>query len=84
MTDGETGIPVRLVVDEARCIGAGQCEMLEEETFIVDDDTVIARVIGTGLLPLDRAERVVDQCPAQAIAIETAHDGSGPTGEADE
>lgn len=60
---------VRMQVNEETCIGAGQCEMLEEDTFYVDDDTVIAGVIGTGMLPRDRAQKVVDTCPSRAISI---------------
>lgn len=64
---------VKLVVDKERCIGAGQCEMLEDQTFVVgDDDDVTAEVIGSAMLPLDRAEKVVDQCPSQAISIVTS------------
>ena len=60
---------VRLQVNENTCIGSGQCEMLEEETFLIDDDTVIAGVIGTGMLPVERAKKVIDTCPAKAISI---------------
>lgn len=60
---------VRVQVDTETCIGSGQCEMIEEATFLLDDDTGIASVIGTGLLPSDRAEKVVDMCPGRAISI---------------
>lgn len=60
---------VGVQVNEDACIGAGQCEMLEEETFYVDDDTVIAGVIGTGMLPRDRAVKVVETCPSRAITL---------------
>lgn len=68
MSESEVEL-VQMVVDQEICIGAGQCEMLEEETFYVDDDTVIAGVIGTGLLPAGRAEKVIGACPTQAISI---------------
>ena len=60
---------VTLVVDQDRCIAGGQCEMLEPETFMVDDDTAVASVIGTGSLPRDRADIVIDRCPAGAISF---------------
>jgi len=60
---------VTVSVNAEVCIGSGQCEMLEEETFYVNEDTVIAEVTGDGRLPRDRAERCVDTCPAQAISI---------------
>jgi len=67
---GDDAAPlVKMQVDEDMCIGAGQCEMLEEETFCVDEETVIAGVIGTGMLPMARAEAVMDACPTQAISI---------------
>ena len=70
--DEQTQELVRLQVNEDTCIGSGQCEMLEEETFLVDDDTVIAGVIGTGMLPADRAKKVIDTCPTKAISIVAA------------
>lgn len=61
--------PVRLALDSERCIGSGQCEMVEEEVFVVDDDTGIATVIQPGTLPRERAVSVVENCPAGAISI---------------
>jgi ferredoxin len=61
---------VRMVVDADTCIAAGQCEMLEPGTFLVDDDTLISTVVGSGTLPPDRAARIVDRCPAGAISIQ--------------
>lgn len=63
---------LKLAVDAQACIAGGQCEMLEPDTFLVDDDTAIASVVGTGLLPPDRAAVVVDRCPAGAISITEA------------
>ena len=60
---------VRVVIDDAVCIGGGLCEMYEEETFRLDDDTVIASVQGDGVLPRERAQLVVDKCPGRAISI---------------
>jgi ferredoxin len=65
--------PVRLVVDENVCLGSGICEMNEEETFAIDEETAIAAIVGDGLLPVERAEAVVDSCPAQAISIAADH-----------
>lgn len=60
---------VSVAVDADACIGGGQCEMLEEATFVLDDDTMISSVTGTGQLPRARAELVVDRCPGRAISI---------------
>ena len=60
---------VPVAVDEERCIGGGQCEMLEPDVFLLDDDTIISSVIGSGALPRDRAELVVHRCPGAAISI---------------
>ena len=60
---------VRVVIDDAVCIGGGMCEMYEEATFLLDDETVIASVQGDGLLPRERAQHVVDKCPGRAISI---------------
>lgn len=68
-TEDAAADAVKLTVDKDKCIGSGQCEMLEEQTFVVgEDDDVTAEVIGTGMLPLDRAEKVIDLCPSQAIS----------------
>ena len=60
---------VRVAVDEERCIGGGQCEMLEPEVFLLDEDDVISSVIGPGALPRARADVVVHRCPGAAISI---------------
>ena len=70
--DADDAALVRVQVDAEACLGSGTCEMLEEQTFLVDDDTSIASVIGTGLLPPERAEKAIEKCPAQAISIKTA------------
>ncbi|MFW2383299.1 MAG: ferredoxin [Acidimicrobiales bacterium] len=67
----ETDATVAVAVDSDVCIGAGQCEMMEEETFLLDDVTSISAVIGTGRLPPDRAEAIVNTCPSGAISIVT-------------
>ena len=60
---------VRVAVDEERCIGGGQCEMLEPEVVLLDEDEVISSVIGSGALPRQRADVVVHRCPGAAISI---------------
>ena len=60
---------MRMAVDSERCIGGGQCEMLEPETFLLGDEEVVSSVIGTGTLPRPRAEVVVHRCPGAAISI---------------
>lgn len=64
-----SGDLVLVAVDAECCIGGGQCEMLEPEAFLVDDDEAVSSVIGTGTLPRRRAEVVVDRCPGAAISI---------------
>lgn len=61
---------VTMTVNAELCIGAGQCEVLEAEVFYVDDDTAIAGIVGTGTLPRERADVVVDRCPAGAIGFD--------------
>ena len=67
---------VLLVVDEQRCIGGGQCEMLEPEVFLLDDES-LSSVIGSGLLPRGRAQVVVHRCPGAAISIVEPQRSSG-------
>ena len=77
-TGSRSGDLVAVAVDAERCIGGGLCEMLEPETFLVDEDTVMSSVIGAGTLPRLRAEVVVDRCPGAAISI--ASTGAGTAG----
>ena len=69
---------VRVAVTSERCIGGGQCEMLEPEVFLLDDEEVVSAVIGTGTLPRERAEVVVHRCPGAAISIIEPASPSGP------
>ncbi len=71
---------VRVAVDSERCIGGGQCEMLEPEAFLLDDEEVVSAVIGTGTLPRRRAEVVAHRCPGAAISIIEPESPSGTDG----
>ena len=62
--------PMRLRVDAGLCIGVGQCELLEPEIFRVDDDTGTSTIVSAPILPSQRAEALVDQCPSGAIQID--------------
>ena len=55
------------------CVGVGQCELLESDVFLLDDDEGISTVIGEGRLPRRRAEIVVEKCPSSAISIRKAN-----------
>ena len=50
---------VHLTVDLDRCIGIGQCEMLEPEVFRLDDEDGISRVADGATLDRARAAEVV-------------------------
>jgi len=77
-SDPETGTggdaAVTLTVNEDRCIGAGQCEMLAPNHFRVDDDSALAEFLGDGSLAPGDAEVVIDRCPSGALSI--AADGA--------
>ena len=60
---------VRLTIDAERCVGVGQCELLEPGLFRLDDDTGTTILVGTPKLPKGRAHKVVDQCPSGAIQL---------------
>lgn len=60
---------VTVDLDADVCVGVGQCELLESDVFLLDDDEGISTVIGDGRLPRRRAEVVVDKCPSSAISI---------------
>ena len=56
-------------LDAEVCVGVGQCELLESDVFLLDDDEGVSTVIGDGRLPRGRAEIVVDKCPSGAVSI---------------
>jgi len=60
---------VTVELDAGVCVGVGQCELLESDVFLLDDDEGISTLIGDGRLPRRRAEVVVDKCPSSAISI---------------
>ena len=60
---------VTVELDAEVCVGVGQCELLESNVFLLDDDEGISTVIGDGLLQRRRAEIVVEKCPSSAISI---------------
>ena len=60
---------VHLKVDLDRCIGIGQCEMLEPEVFRLDDEDGSSRVADGATLDRARAAEVVERCPSMAISI---------------
>lgn len=60
---------VTVEIDQDVCVGVGQCELLEDRVFRLDDDEGVSVVVGDGRLPRRRAEIVVDKCPSGAISI---------------
>jgi ferredoxin len=62
---------VRVTVDEGRCIGIGQCELLEPEVFLLGDEDAISRVVDGATLDRTRALAVVEACPSMAISIKS-------------
>ncbi len=60
---------VVMAVDDTRCIGGGQCELLADDVFEVDDDTGVASVLPPGLLARATAVELVDRCPSGAISF---------------
>ena len=60
---------VSLIVDEDRCIGIGQCELLEPEVFQCGDEDASSRGVDGAGLPRARALEVADRCPSSAISV---------------
>ena len=58
-----------MAVDEDRCIGIGQCELLEPDVFRLGDEDAISRVVDGVDLARSRALELVDRCPSGAISI---------------
>ncbi len=60
---------VRLTVDVDRCIGIGQCELLEPDVFHLGEEDAISRVVDGATLERTRALELVDRCPSMAISL---------------
>jgi len=58
-----------VALDAERCLGVGNCELLQPDHFRVDDDTAIAVLIGDGTMSETEAEAVVDRCPSGALSM---------------
>lgn len=58
-------------VDEALCVGTGQCEMTLPEVFAVGDGGTVevdhAAAVGA---PVDQLRRAVRLCPTGALSLE--------------
>jgi ferredoxin len=64
--------PVRIVVDQHRCISAGQCVLTEPTVFDQGEDDGIVRLL-VEVVRDDLAEVVrtaAELCPSQSIRIE--------------
>lgn len=66
---------VKVTVDEDRCIGIGQCELLEPDVFQLGDEDAISRVVEGSDLSRSRAAELVERCPSAAISI-IGHSGN--------
>jgi ferredoxin len=57
---------IRIDVDENRCIGSGNCELVAPGTFGVDDDGV-SRVLNQDASDSPDIDRAIVECPTAAI-----------------
>lgn len=61
---------MRITVNRAVCVGAGQCATLAEELFDQDDDGIVVLLDeAPGPGQHSAARRAVSLCPARAITI---------------
>ena len=62
---------MRIVLEVAKCIGSGNCEMLAPAVFEVRDDMVCHILISEPGPDLEEdAEMAVEACPTRALRIE--------------
>lgn len=68
---------MRIVIDPARCMGHGQCEMFGPDLFEVGDDGLARpRVVNPPVALTDQAYEAAERCPEAAIVV--ADDGKEP------
>jgi ferredoxin len=60
----------RVLVDETRCVGSGDCALAAPEAFDVDEDAGLARVL-PGAQGVDdaRLQRAAYACPTGALRL---------------
>lgn len=60
----------RVTVDEARCVGSGDCALVAPAAFEVDEEQGLARVLeAASRTDRARLERAAHGCPTGAIAL---------------
>lgn len=62
--------PLRIVINQDLCIGAGACEFLAPELVVVGDDGV-ARLHATDQVSADAAAALARACPSGAFGFAT-------------
>lgn len=58
-----------VTIDRDLCAGSEVCCGLYPEAFALDEHGVAVVVASDGVLDPDRAQRAVDSCPMQALAL---------------
>lgn len=64
---------MRIMIDEDRCVGGGQCVEAAEDVFDQRDSDGVAFLLPPGTVAPEQVERVrlaAALCPAQAIHLE--------------
>lgn len=72
---------VKLLADNSVCEGHGQCAMVDDELFVLDDDGYIALGGGVEVAPeQEQAARLgVGACPVRALRVSGSEQaGAGP------
>jgi ferredoxin len=63
-------VSARVLVDESRCVGSGDCALAAPEAFEVDEDAGLARVLpGAPQTDEARLQRAAYACPTGAIRL---------------
>jgi ferredoxin len=66
-------VSARIVADQDRCIGSGQCVMTDPETFDQSEDdglVVLLREHPQTEAELARAREAVQLCPGRALSLQ--------------
>ena len=72
---------VLIAIDQDRCVGVVRCEELEPNAVELGDNPVSTPVPGLAL-PVERAERLVKNCPSGAISVAGPAPDDTPVAEA--
>ncbi|MDD4526764.1 MAG: ferredoxin [Candidatus Margulisbacteria bacterium] len=58
-----------IIINDQLCIGCGVCAAMDEEIFVMDEESGLAKVRSQNIKNKELLEEIIDTCPVNAISI---------------